>query len=377
VTTKETESEETLTNEIRAAHPKVPGAWSEELTLHRMEARRISVRYLRMKGSTTHDVGEVIVRLDENTDRFKFEHVEDDGTLTEEISTLSAKQVIDHLWAWACEEGLAYASKQRLTKLRGELAIFDERNICLNDPSQSRKVLNLEDPARPFTDDDDNDLDAGIRGELAYERRVNREHTKRFVTLVERIEDRAHAGMKADEMRSEAARNLDARSISFTDAKELWLDKVMEETLGNARVDQLLEFGIEMLTPKGPDIIDAVCVALRNVGNKVDPRQVPDCPDELLFWIMDAHGSADFAAATACHMKARRNAPTAAGFQTCWVDALALLSEALRSGAEQVTPEIAKLSAAWGKSAAGLIQVDPHAFTHLCFCEALPMAATH
>ena len=372
MSTEEKQSEAADSHEIRAPHPKVPGIWTEELVQHRTEAHRISVRFLRMKGETRHDVGECIVRLDENTDRFRFEHVEDDGTLVQETSSLSAKQVIAHMWAWACEDGLAYASKQKLTKLRGELAIFSEQNVCLNDPSTSRKVLNIEDPTRPYTDDDDADLDAGIRGELAYERRVNREHTKRFVNLVERIEDRAEAAMKADAMRAEASRAIDERSMRFTETKEAWVDKVLEEELGNARMDQLLEFAIESVGPKVPEIVDALCTLARNYGGKVDPLQVPDCPDELLFWVMEHHGASEFMRASACHMKARRCNPTSGEYQSAWSDALGLLSELLgaddRSRAA-VPRKLAKLASAWGTAAAKQIRVDPHAFSHLCFCE--------
>ena len=366
----EKQSEAAADKDIRGPHPKVPAVWAEELALHRAEARRISVRFLRMKGSTTHDVGDVLVRLDGDTDRFRLEHLDDDGTAVEETHSLSGRQVIDHMWAWVCEEGLEYASKNRLTKLRGELAIYDERNICLNDSSVSRKVLNLEDPSRPYTDDDDNDLDAGIRGELAYERRVNREHTKRFVGLVERIESRAHASMLADAQRAEASRMIDERSLLFTQAKEAWCDKVMEQALGDARVDQLLEFGIATFTPKMPQVIDAFCVLMRSYGAKVDPSQVAACPDELMLWALDTCGAAVFSGMSALAIAARAHAPGSDAYKGANVELLAWWSgNIMEPFGRQLPAELAAKASAWGLDACKLLGLNPHDFTHLCFAD--------
>ncbi len=370
MTDKINDDDATQTPDLRGPHPKVPAIWTEELLLHRADARRLSVRFLRMKGSTAHDVGDVLVRLDSDTDRFGLEHLGEDGTLVHEPNSLSGRQVIEHMWAWVCEEGLEYASKNRLTKLRGELAIYDGRSVCLNDPSTSRKVLNLEDPARPYTDDDDNDLDAGIRGELAYERRVNREHTKRFVGLVERIEARAHASMLADAQRAEASRMIDERSLLFTQAKEAWCDKVMEQALGDARVDQLLEFGIATFTPKMPQVIDAFCVLMRNYGAKVDPAQVAACPDELMLWALDTCGASVFSGMSALAIAARAHAPGSDAYKGANVELLAWWSgNIMEPFGRQLPAELAAKASAWGLGACKLLGLDPHDFTHLCFAD--------
>ena len=360
---------------MHAATPKLPAAWVAEMRLHRVAVRRIEVRYLRMKKPAEHIVGEVRVEFNHDTGKFKLEHVTEDGDFVVEPDEFTGKQIISHMWSWACVEGIKYAAEHDLKKMRGAISFYDHGGTELGDSSINRKILNLEDPKHPFTedDDDDDDPDAGVRSELKWERREHRAQQKRFIALVERIEEKAHAGMQADAMRSRAAMEHDRRVLEFTEIQRAWVERQVTDQLGEARVDQLLEFGLGIFGPRADEIITAGVRYLNTGGGRMtDTARVPDMPDEILLCIFDMHGAAQFAAASSIHMKARSHDPTSAAYGFEWRELLAGLVESFGPNGKKPPAAVRKALTEWSLSACKVLDLDPHAYSHITFAQAEP-----
>lgn len=357
--------------------PKLPAAWVAEMRLHKATVRRIEVRYLRMKKPAEHIVGEVRVQLNHDSEKFKLEHVTEDGDLIGEPEEFTSKQIVSHLWTWACTEGIKYADAHDLKMLRGAISFYDHAGNELNDSSTSRKILNLSDPKHPFTEDDDHDdePDAGVRAELKWERREHRAQQKRFISLVERIEEKAHAGMEADAMRSRAALEHDRRVMEFTEIQRAWVEGQVRDQLGEARVDQLLAFGLKVFAPRANEIIDAGIMYGRTGGGRMaDVARVPDMPDAILLCVLEMHGAAQFATASSIHMKARSHDPATKVYGFEWREMLAGLVECFGPNGKKPPPAVRKLLVDWSLAACKVLEVDPHDYSHITFAQPEPEA---
>jgi hypothetical protein len=378
VSEKEIEHEEGEAVELHAPTPKLPAAWVSEMVLQRESVRRIEVRYLRMKKAAEHIVGEVRVELNHDTGKFKLEHVSEDGDFVGEPSEFTAKQIVSHMWTWVCSEGIAYAAEHDLSKLRGAISFYNHAGDELNDSSTSRKILNLENPNRPFTedDDDDDDPDAGIRSELKWERREHRAQQKRYIALVDKIEGSVHARISADAMRSRAAMDHDKRVLEFTEIQRGWMERQVRDQLGEARLDQLLAFGLQTIGPKSDALIDAAIVYMRTGGGRQkDATRVPDMPDEILLCVMSLHGAAQFAAASSTHMKARGHDPTSPGYAAEWRELMAGLVACFGPDGKTPPPAVCTSLAAWSQLACKALQIDPHEYSHITFGQPVEPAA--
>lgn len=353
------------THDLADEHPGTPAEWIADLELHQEIARRIVVRFARSSGSFLHADTIKLEPVDLGWFRVELETEDGNGVILE--GQHNCRRVIEHSWSALCGVAIAYAKKFDLRRMRGEIEIGGEKGEVLNDPSTTRKVLNLTDEAGAFTEDDDEDGEVGVRKDLADARKYIRDLEKRLRRSHERDEDRAEMRHALDRKAHRGAAELAQGMIDFARYKEEVIRKDLEEAVGNARVDFVLE---EMMKHGGtriPVVMDALAHWLMTAGGRRNPNQVPDFPPQFMLWFLELVGAEQFGVFSSLLLQATTIAPTDAGYRQRWSDTLSLVNNTI---AEAPFPDdIASMMRPWGRKACEVLQIDPHVFSRICFGE--------
>ena len=359
--------------ELHTEHPGTPSEWTSELEIHARNARRCVVRWAPARGEFTHAHTVYLEPVEQSHGvMFKLQ-MEEGATLLPVEGLHSPRMVVEHLWAALCQIGIVRAEKRGLKRLRGEFEVTGDEGHPLNDPSLSRKRLNLDDPA-PATFDDDDDVDPKDKSALAllaYERREHRRTQARLLAAHDREESHAVGRHEIKQQLADATAELGKVQIGFAQYMQGVIRQDIDEARSEARIDFVTEEMVKFLGPKLGGLVEGLTVMARNYGQQRDPLAVPEPPAEFEGWLLEVYGDSytDYAGEK---VQLRMLVPGTPEYRQAWFDHLILLNNSVEG--HTFTVELANKIKLWAAGAAQSLGLDPHLFSRLAFCEGAPEA---
>ena len=353
-----------------------PSAWTKEIETHHKALRRVVVRWANASGDFEHAATVFLEPVESTLEgdiRFKLT-LEDGPTLVPLEYQVTPRMIVEHCWAAVCSEGMRIAERDKLKRMRGELEGYDGSGESLWDSEETRKRLNLDDPASPIAEDDDPTKDPQEKkrlGELAYERREHRETKRELRASLQREREITREASDMLLLVSDTLKRVNHMEVDFAKYVGQRIRDDIEESRADARLDAVTEAMIGLLQSKGGILLEGLAMAARQYGQQRDPLEVPEPPAEFEGWLLEVYADSytDYAGEK---VKLRTLIPGSPEYRQAWFDHLAMLNNSVEGHA--LTTDLAKKIKLWATAAAQCLGLDPHLFSRLAFCEGDPEA---
>lgn len=343
-----------------------------ELELHAPNVRRIVVRIAAVKRSWLHAATFSIEPAEGGgfTEFYLRDDSMHDPTDVHLSDRVDARPVVKHIWSVLCEAGLEYASKHSLVLIRGQFELQGANGEPLNDADSCNKNLVFHDPAKPYTEPDQelSKGEASAYGQLRFALTENRRLSTSLRSHQERDEERAESRAAGERALREQSRQLSDQMVAFAQYEKKQVAADLNEMRSEIRFDMVTEGFMKLLDRHGDMLAHSAGVYMRTGGGQQsDGKRVPDMPDDILLWVLGTFGPEQYAAFSAECIKARTIPPTEAGYELAWLGVLGVLNDSLE-GVELPALLAAKIKA-WAVAGVEALGVDPHTYSRLVFAE--------